>query len=234
MRNTTYFLFLLVLGSAFAKANSPDPCLAQNDRTVDLRPFDTVKVFDLITVNLVKSDTPKIVIKGRDADEVVFIEKEGTLKIRMETDMIFHGEDTFVYVYYTDLNVIDGNEGAQILTNELMDQTDLEIRVQEGARVEAGLKVKNLELRAVTGGILELQGTSQYQHLTVNTGGIAENESLKSDHVKVKVQAGGEVEVYASKSVDISVRAGGDVTVYGNPSKRKKNRFLGGRIDFVD
>lgn len=226
MKKAVHILILLVLGSAFAKA--------QSNREIDLKPFHTIKVFDLITVNLVKSDVPKILIKGLDADQVEFVEKDGTLKIRMETDMIFNGEDTFVYVYYTDLEIIDGNEGAQILSNELIEQSSLEIRVQEGARVEAGLKVENLELRAVTGGILELKGTSQHQHLIVNTGGIAENERLESDHVKVKVQAGGEVEVYASKSVDVAVRAGGDVTVYGNPSQRKKKRFLGGRIDFVD
>ncbi|WP_124979132.1 head GIN domain-containing protein [Nonlabens xiamenensis] len=203
---------------------------AQNPREINVADFDTIKVFDLITVNLVKSDESKIVITGQDAEDVEFVQKNELLKIRMKSDKIFDGEETFVHVYYKSLKTIDGNEGAVILSNELFEQDRLEVRVQEGARVTAGMAVKNLQVRAVTGGIVELSGVSESQVIVANTGGIVENQNLKTDYTKVKVQAGGEVEVFASDEVDVYVRAGGEVDVYGHPKKVSKKSILGGDI----
>jgi hypothetical protein len=94
--------------------------------------------------------------------------------------------------------------------------------------------VEKLDVRAVTGGIINLKGTARFQDITVNTGGIVNNRSLKTDFTKVKVQAGGEVEVYASKSIDALVKAGGDISVFGNPEQVKKKTFFGGRITIMD
>lgn len=228
-KNHTHMKILFLLITCFAI----NTIHAQKPQEYNLLDFDTVKVFDLITVNLVKSDTPRVVVKGRDSDYVEIVQKDNLLKIRMTTDKIFDGNNTFVYVYYSDLKLIDGNEGARILSNELIEQSRLEIKVQEGAQVEAGLVVNKLYLRAVTGGILELKGTASYQEVVVNTGGIVMNERLKTEHTNVKVQAGGEVDIYATKSVDANVRAGGDIRILGNPDKVKKKTFLGGDIIVV-
>ncbi len=221
MKITTLFiaLFISVIG------------FAQNPREIELGKFDTIKVYDLITVNLVKSDENKIIISGQDASDVEFVNKNGTLKVRMDFDKQFDGTETFVQVHYTDLKTIDGNEGAYITSNELIEQPQLEIRVQEGARVKAGVMVEYLELKAVTGGITEISGTVDQQNISVNSGGIVENIELKSKRTKVKVRAGGEVEIYAMDAVDINIQAGGDVVVFGNPQKVSKKTFAGGRID---
>jgi hypothetical protein len=208
--------------------------VAQNPIETVVSDFDTIKSYDLVTVNLVKSLENKIIISGRDAQDVEYVQKNGVLKIRMRAEKIFDGLETFVHVYYKELAVIDANEGSLIVSNELLEQDRLEIRVQEGATVTAGLTVKNLDIRAVTGGIVQLSGQVEDQIVVVNTGGIVENALLTTDYTKVKVQAGGEVAVYATQRVDISVRAGGDVMVYGNPLKVKKKTLLGGRIEIVD
>lgn len=208
--------------------------LAQNPIETVVSDFDTIKTYDLVTVNLIKSSENKIIISGRDAQDVEYVQKNDILKIRMRAEKSFDGTETFVHVYYKELAVIDANEGSLIVSNELIEQDRLEIRVQEGASVRAGLSVKNLDVRAVTGGMLQLSGQVEDQIIVVNTGGIIENDRLLSDYTKVQVQAGGEIAVYATKRVDINVRAGGTVTVYGNPLKVKKNILFGGRINIVD
>lgn len=207
---------------------------AQNPIEESIPSFNTIKVFDLMTVNLVKSQENKIVITGPDAQDVEYVLKSGLLKVRMKTDKIFDGGNTFVHVYYKELDLIDGNEGAVIISNELIEQDNLSIAVQEGARVKAGLKIENLKIRAVSGGIVEASGTAKFQEVVVNTGGIVENNRLNTEYTTVKVQAGGEVEVHATISVDVNVRAGGDVLVYGNPSKVKQKTLFGGSIVIRD
>ncbi|QLG44431.1 head GIN domain-containing protein [Costertonia aggregata] len=196
--------------------------------------FNEVKVFDLVEVNLIKSDENRILIKGENVDDIKFVNKNGVLKLRMELEKKFTGEDTFIEVYYTQLDIIDANEGAQITCNALMEQDYIELRAQEGARIKAGLNVDNVDMRAVTGGILEVSGLAKRQNIVLNTGGIFEGRDLKSAVSSVKITAAGEAEVHASDKIDIKVKAGGDVYVYGNPKEVNKRTFAGGRIYMKD
>jgi hypothetical protein len=148
----------------------------------------------------------------------------------METDKIFDGAKTIVTVYYTGVKTIDANEGSVIYADDISGQDAIELRTQEGARIIAGLDLNKVDVRAVTGGIIELSGKVIKQEVTVNTGGIVEARELRSENTDVKVQAGGEVEVYASKSVNVVVQAGGNVMVYGSPKNVVQKTTFGGSI----
>ena len=204
---------------------------AQNPKSKDLGSFTEVKVFDLIEVNLVKSESNSVEITGDDIEDVEVINKDGKLKIRMKIDKIFNGNRTFVSVYYTQLDIIDGNEGAFITANERIQQESIELRAEEGARLRIGLDVDKVEIRAVTGGIIETKGKAFLQDITLNTGGIYEGQSFETQNTKVNIKAAGEAEVNASKMVDAKVLAGGDVYIYGNPESVKEKTTLGGRIE---
>lgn len=192
--------------------------------------FNEIKVFDLIEVNLIHSDENKVLIKGKNVDDIQIVNNNGTLKIRMQLDKIFTGEDTFVEVYYQNLGVIDANEGAKITSNEQMKQNTIELRTQEGAKIKVGLDVAYAQIRAVTGGIVEASGLAKTQDVVLNTGGIFEGKALTTETTKVKITAAGEAEVYATELVDVNIKAGGDVSVYGNPKEVNKNTFAGGRV----
>ncbi|MFP2997903.1 head GIN domain-containing protein [Spongiivirga sp. MCCC 1A20706] len=216
---TTIALSLITLG-----------LFAQNPKEKNVGDFYDVKVFDRIEVNLVKSDEEKVIISGRDADDVEVINKNGKLKIRMQFDKIFDGANTFVEVHYKDLEIIDANEGAVITSNELIEQSYVHLRSQEGGRIKVGLDVDRVEVRSVTGGIVQASGTSKTQEVTLNTGGIYEGRQLQTEKTKITVRAAGEAEVNATETVDVKVRAGGDVDIYGNPRTVNKSTFLGGRV----
>lgn len=196
--------------------------------------FNEIKVYDLIEVNLIKGDENRILIKGDNVDDIQFVNKDGVLKLRMQLEKKFQGEHTLIEVYYTNIDVIDGNEGAKIVCNETVVKERLTVKVQEGAQIKIGMEVDQLDLRAVTGGIIEASGLAKNQTIVLNTGGIFEGRELKTAYTSVKVTAGGEATLSASEKVDINVRAGGDVFVYGNPKEVNKNTFAGGRIHIKD
>lgn len=196
--------------------------------------FHEIKVFDLIEVNMIRSDQNRIVIKGDRAGDIEFVNRDGVLKLRMEFDKKFRGEDTLIEVFYTDIQVVDANEGARITCNEMIEQDRIELRAQEGARIEVGMKVRDAEIRAVTGGMVYASGLATNQVVTLNTGGIFEGRDLKTETSSIRVSAGGEAELFAREAVDIQIRAGGDVYVYGNPERVQKDRIFGGRIYLKD
>jgi hypothetical protein len=224
MRHIITFCIALFAFSSFAQ------------RIVDreVGDFHEIKVFDLIEVNLIQSDENRILIKGSNVDDIKWVNKDGTLKLRMELEKRFQGEDTFIEVYYKKLNVIDGNEGSRITCNEMVQKDRIELRAQEGAQIKIGMNVGYADFRAVTGGIIEASGLAENQTIVLNTGGIFEGRDLRSATSEVKIQAGGEAEVFASERIDINVKAGGDVTVYGQPKEVNKKTFIGGRIHIVD
>ena len=185
--------------------------LSAQEKVENIGDFTEVKVFDRMRVNLIKSDENKVILKGRDTEDIELVNKDGILKIRMDIDKIFDGNETFVEVYFNNLKVIDGNEGAEININELLEQDEIEIRVQEGARVTAGIDVESATLRAVTGGIIRINGSARSQNVEINTGGIYNGKNLETTDTQIRIQAGGEAEIFARRTADIKLRAGADI-----------------------
>lgn len=192
--------------------------------------FDTLKIYDLIEANLIPSTENKVVISGLNPEDVSVVQNGKTLKIRMNIKKIFKGSDIQVNVYYTNIEVIDANEGSIVTANNLIKQAKLELRTQEGAKIDANLEVDYLKSRAVTGGIIETRGEAKTQDITIFTGGIFNGESLNTQTTTVSINAAGEANVRASETVDAKIRAGGNVYVYGNPKTITENIALGGNL----
>jgi len=207
---------------------------AQRSVTKDVGDFDELKVFDLIEVNLIQSNENKVVIKGDHTHDVKVINQNGKLKLRMEIDTRFQGENTYIEVYFKNIRIIDANEGAYIVGNEMIEQDKIELKAQEGGRIKVGLTVDHTKIKAVTGGVIKASGLSKSQEIQLNTGGVFEGRDLLTKDTKIGITAAGEAEVNASNSVDVRVTAGGDVSIYGNPKDVNKKKLAGGRIKIID
>ena len=203
---------------------------AQSPIVKQIGEFTEVKVFDLINVTMIKSDKNEVVIDGSNRRNVQVINKNGKLKIRMEFEESYDGNDTSVFLYYTSVDIIDANEGAEITVKEILDQFDVKFKVQEGGQISANVKATYIDVRAVTGGIINLTGTSKYQDITIYTGGVYEGEKLITKNTEVSINAAGEAKVNATEFVEVRVRAGGDVYIYGNPKEIDEKTVLGGRV----
>lgn len=210
------------------------PCFSQEMVTKDVGDFHELKVFDLIFVRFIQADVNKVIIKGEFSEDLKIINDDGVLKIRMQTDKRFQGEDTYVEVYAKRIRTIDVNEGTQVTVNEMIEQASIELRAQEGGTIIAPLKVDFVKVKAVTGGIIETNGFAAVQEVQINSGGEYDGQLLKTNETTVKVTAGGEADIFATQEANIKITAGGDVTVYGNPTRINKKKFAGGSINVVN
>ena len=192
--------------------------------------FHELKVYDLIEVKLVKSNDNKIRISGKNANDVVIVNKNGILKIRMNLEESFDGNKTHVTLHYKNIDVIDANEGAYIYSDDSIKLFDLELKAQEGGLIKVPVETSFLDVKSATGGNIEAKGSAKKQKISLNTGGIYQGEHLKTEQTEVTVVAAGEAYVNASKLVDVKIRVGGDVYIYGNPETINENKALGGRI----
>ena len=205
--------------------------VAQEEITMNLGDFHTVKTFRGLQVELKKGDSPKIIIDGPKSSEVSVKNNNGVLKISMSLTHTFSADDVMVYLYYSkDIDVIDANEGSHIFSEELFKQTKLKVNTQEAGHITLKLDTEELEVVATTGGMIKLEGASARQRVKVNTGGIFKGEELKTENADVKANTGGLAYVNATKFADASASTGGMITLKGDPEEVKKSESLGGYV----
>lgn len=192
--------------------------------------FTTVKVFDLIHVKMIESDENKVVISGKNRKDVEVVNNNGKLKIRMNLEESYDGNDTVVELYFTSVDIIDANEGARVTLKETLKQYEVDLRTQEGAEITVTLKTTYANFRAVTGGVINITGSSKNQDISINTGGVFNGEEFITENTEVSINAAGEAYVNATETVDVRIKAGGDVFIYGKPKEINESTLLGGRI----
>ena len=192
--------------------------------------FSSLKVYDLINLKMIKSDVNKVVISGKNRKDVEVVNKNGKLKIRMNLKESYDGNDTVVILHYTSIDTVDANEGAKITVTNPIEQYEIDLKTQEGAEITAVLKTTYANFRAVTGGTINVTGTSKNQDISIYTGGVFNGEEFITEHTEVSVNAAGEAYIYATVRAEVRVKAGGDVFIYGNPKEVDESRVLGGRI----
>ena len=61
----------------------------QGEITQELEEFTTIKGFDGLSINLIKSDTNKAIITGANTNKVAIVNTNGVLKLRMKINKIF-------------------------------------------------------------------------------------------------------------------------------------------------
>lgn len=216
---------LLVCGTA----------MAQKANTKELEKFTELKAYDRITVTLVKGNENKLVITGDEKDEVNIDNDNGLLKVKMGFDNFLGGDEAKAILYYTEtLTLIDANENAKIKSDGTLKGDRMEIKTQEGGKIDLNVDLENLYTKSISGGEVTLTGTAKKQEIMVNTGGKAYNKKLDTEETTVTVNAGGRADVKASERVWATVRAGGSIYIYGNPKEVDRDKVFGGKIEIVE
>lgn len=216
-------VFALLFISSFA--------VAQEKVTMNLGDFHILKTYRGLQVELIKSDSPKVIIDGNRSSEVTVKNNNGTLKISMSITHTFSADDVMVYLYYSDeIDVIDANEGSNIYSDEVLKQEKLTTKVQEAGRIKLEIDTQQLDVTVVTGGQIKLKGTSTNQNVKANTGGIYKGERLDTEYTTVASYTGGMADVKASKLVDAKASTGGTISIIGEPEELKKSESLGGYV----
>ncbi|MFH7016182.1 head GIN domain-containing protein [Flavobacterium sp. FlaQc-47] len=201
--------------------------------TKELGDFDTVKVYDKLSVKLVQSSENKVVIKGAREAELEAVNKNGILKIRMPFPKLLSGNDLEVTLYYKHIELIDANEGAAVTSDGTIKATSFKVSAQEGAKINVDLDVDKLKVSSVSGGEITTTGKAANLDASLGAGGYFLGSKLATSQTKVSVSAGGKADVNASTLVDAKVSAGGSIYIYGKPKQINQKTVFGGKIEEV-
>lgn len=206
-------------------------CVAQDTMTQTLQEFTELKVYDRITVTLIKGDKNTLIAHSADKSSLKVVENNGVLMIRIDQNGLFGNTMIALKLYYTEpLMAIDANENAKIASDGILKGTSLEIKAQEAGMVSLNVNVQTVAIKSASGSEISLSGTADMQNATLTTGGRLNNKNLKTKETVVTVLTGGIAEVYATDKLIAKVKAGGTVRVNGNPKILEKDATFGGTI----
>ncbi|CAM1357947.1 head GIN domain-containing protein [Tenacibaculum soleae] len=205
---------------------------AQTTITKSLGEFSTIKVYNGIDVELIKSTENKITVTGEKAEKVTIKNKNNTLKISLKfPETTADGKVKVKLNYATILKIIDANEGATI-TGKGIKQTQIEIKAQEGAFINMVVDVKHLKVKSSSGAVIKLSGTTKNQNVNADLGGMYHGYKLMvSDLNHVRAGSGSKVEVQAGETLDAKVSFGGSIFYKGKPEVFKNKKVIGGVIE---
>jgi len=198
--------------------------------TKNLGDFSDIKVFDKLKVELIPSSENKAEITGNRESEVEFVNKNGELKIRMPFPKLLSGDDITIKLYFRNIESITASEGSFVSCDTRFKQTIMDLSAKEGAQINIDLDVEKVNVKAVTGGIIELSGKALNQDVVIMSGGILQSKELHTSQTSINVSAGGNAEIHASSLVDAKVKAGGSIYIYGSPKQINKETLFGGTI----
>ena len=201
----------------------------QNEKNVG--DFNKVTSFDQIDVFLIKSDENKVIIDGKEANEVELVNKNGELKIRLPLTKLLSGDNISATVYYKNMDAIEANEGSRISSEATFNSTAFDIIAKEGSEIKIKIATERVTVKVSNGSKVQLEGKATNQDVLINSGGIYEAEKLITSQTIITANAGGEAIVYATHFVDAKVRAGGDIIIYGKPKQINQKIVAGGRIE---
>ncbi|SIQ89514.1 head GIN domain-containing protein [Maribacter ulvicola] len=205
--------------------------VAQNYATIPIAKYTELRVYDRISVTLVKGEENKIEIADENKKDLSITENDGRLRLKMCSGESVLSSILNLKLYYTEaLTVIDANKNSRIISTGLVIGTDLAIEAQDASTITLNIAYNNVSAKSTSGSEIKLSGTSSNQEVMINTGGKLLNKGLKTKNSTVIVLSGGSAEVYASEAVIAKVKAGGAITVYGNPKSVDKDDTFGGKI----
>ena len=213
--------------------------LAQSVITKNLGDFTTLKVYNGIEVELIKSNEHKLEITGEKSEIVKIKNVNNTLKLSLPFSLkpennAANGKVLIKLYYNKDIAIIDANEGSTITGKNII-QDKLKVNTQERAFINLVIKVKYLEVRASSGGMIKLTGITKNQNVDVDLYGIYNGFGLKAEvNSIVKAGTGAKAEILAGEILNAKVSFGGSIFYKGTPEVLKDKKVIGGIIQKRD
>ncbi len=219
----TIFIFLLGTISLFS----------QVEIERDLGEFSKVSVYDGINLELVKSEENKVEISGKNTGYIVVKNKNGDLKIRLNLEKRFAGDNTVVKLFYKTLYNIISHEGANVFSKDVIKQPDLFVKASTGSTQSLVVNLNTLKTTAATGATIEISGESVFHETTATTEANINAQKLTTVETEAVSNTGGIVDVSASKELKVNSKLGGIINVHKKTDKITEKISTGGSVNYL-
>ena len=209
------------------------PSLLTAQTEMKIGDFQKLSVYDGINVELIKSDTNRVEINGKNTAYIVVKNKNGDLKIRLSVERRFSGNRTKVSVFYKSLYSIISHEGANVFSKDTINQADLNLKANSGSRQNMIVKLNTLQATATAGAKINIKGLAKYQELSATTGAEIMASKVENEEANVVSTTGALIDVSTTKDLNVNSKIGGIINVHTKTDKITEKISVGGAVNYL-
>ena len=209
------------------------PSLLTAQTEMKIGDFQKLSVYDGINVELIKSETNRVEITGKNTAYIVVKNKNGDLKIRLSLEKRFSGNRTKVSVFYKNIYSIISHEGANIFSKDTLNQADLNLKANSGSRLNMFVKLNTLQATATAGAKINIKGITKYQDFSATTGAEIMASKVENEEANAVSTTGALIDVSTTKDLKVNSKIGGIINVHTKTDKITEKISVGGTVNYL-
>ena len=202
----------------------------QQSETSLSEPFNHLKVSGNIHLDLIVSDTQKIVCHTGDIPGNVEVEvRKGVLEIKTKSELS-RSAAAEAKLYYKELTLLEISKGSRIQSADTIRSGSLELHVLSGGKVELTIMVDSLTARVNQGSDIILYGRTRSQFIDAYTWGNYLAYDLEAQDSSVKAATGAQVKISTSRKLNVNATSKSFVGYKGEPTLKSVKTSVGGEV----
>ena len=193
--------------------------------------FQELKVLDGINVVLEKATENNIKISGDNTENVVVINKSGTLILRMQLVKKLKGQNTVIKLKHKSrIFLVEAKQSATIISKDTLKQSTMYLKAASGGQIELNLETEKTTANVNSGCLINIKGTTFSFQASAKSGGVIKANKFLSSQTEVKASSGGSCKAHARDIFEANASLGGAIDVFGAPKTLNQTISLGGNI----
>ena len=209
------------------------PSLLNAQTEMKIGDFQKLSVYDGINVELIKSETNKVEITGKNTAYIVIKNKNGDLKIRLSVEKRFSGNRTKVSVFYKNIYSIISHEGANVFSKDTLNQADLNLKANSGSRQNMIVNLNTLQATATAGAKINIKGITKYQYFSATTGAEIMASKVENEEANAVSTTGALIDISTTKDLKVNSKIGGIINVHKKTDKITEKISVGGAVNYL-
>ena len=214
-------LFALLTTTTFGCWNIPGDKGPGNNVKEDreIASFSKLQVGGAFKVYLSQGEQEKLVVEA-DADEInqIVTEVSGNrLKIYTKSNLKGNFHEMNVYLTFKTLDYIDFSGAVEVLGEEMLTFTDLEMDISGASELNLELKAEKLDIEFSGASEVVFKGSCTTG--TFETSGASELDAseLEFSDLNIEVSGASDARVWATNTLNIDASGASDIRYKGNP-----------------
>jgi len=181
--------------------------------------FTKLDIGGAFKVYLSKGDQEKLFVEA-DGDEIKEIITEvvgNKLKIYTDSDWDMNFHEMTIYVTYKDLDYIGFSGAVEVVGENVLTFTDLEMDVSGAAEIDLEMKADRFEAEFSGASEINFRGSCKTGYFELSGASEFDAEGLEFQDLNIEVSGASEAKVWATGTLKIDASGASDIRYKGNP-----------------
>lgn len=198
--------------------------------------FHAIEVSNGINLILNQGSTEAVAVSASSPEirsRIKTVVSNGKLKIYFDNEGYKNTnvkKELRAYVSFKNLDDLDANSGADVVTDGNITVNELNITLSSGADFDGSVTATKLSVDQSSGSDMDIKGKVGELKVSASSGSDFSGYGLVSETCKAHASSGSDIEITVNKELQADASSGGDIGYKGNAVITNVSNSSGGKI----